>query len=82
KALAGSGRTDALDRLVDFAFAEEGYHRRQAGALLRSLDLSRANARMLAVLRDDQRRRVWAVPIEVLEELNGTADGKLIPPAA
>ncbi len=70
QAVAGSGGAGALERLVDFAFAFEGYHRRQAGRMLRTLDVAAANERFLGALEDRDRMRLWPVAIEALEELN------------
>jgi hypothetical protein len=58
--------------LGDFAFGFEGYHRRQAGRLLRRLDRSAANDRFLKALADPDRLRQRPVAIAVLEELNRT----------
>lgn len=69
-AVAGAGGAQAVGLLVDFAFAFEGYHRREAGRLLRNVDAPAASARFLDVLNDPDRLRTWQVAIEALEELN------------
>ncbi len=69
-AIAGAGGKDALERLVDFAFAFEGYHRRETGRLLRGLGVEAASMRFIEVLGDDAQIRNWPVAIEALEELN------------
>ncbi|MFQ5617534.1 MAG: HEAT repeat domain-containing protein [Rhodospirillales bacterium] len=69
-AVAGAGGARAVGPLVDFAFAFDGYHRREAGRLLRNVDVPAANARFLDVLDDADRLRTWQVAIEALEELN------------
>ncbi len=69
-AVAGAGGAQAVGPLVDFAFAFEGYHRREAGRLLRNVDAPAASARFLDVLNDPDRLRTWQVAIEALEELN------------
>lgn len=70
EAVTEGGGSDALALLVDFAFAFEGTHRREAGRLLRALDAAAASARFLEALGDTARRRTWQVAIEALEELN------------
>ncbi|MCH7487852.1 MAG: HEAT repeat domain-containing protein [Proteobacteria bacterium] len=70
RAVADARGPKAVDLLVEFAFSFEGYHRREAGRLLRDLDAARANARFLGVLGDGKRLRSWPVAIEALEELN------------
>ena len=69
-ALADGGSAQALGRLVEFAFAFDGHHRRQAARLLRRVDAAAASVRFVAVLKDKERMRVWPVAIEALEELN------------
>lgn len=69
-AVAGAGGAQAVGLLADFAFAFEGYHRREAGRLLRNVDAPAASARFLDVLNDPDRLRTWQVAIEALEELN------------
>jgi HEAT repeat protein len=79
QAVAQFGGADAVDPLVDYAFAFEGYHRREAGRLLRGLDAAAASRRFLETLGNPDRIRVWPVAIEALEELNrrdaATANG-------
>jgi HEAT repeat protein len=67
-ALAAAGAR-ALEPLIEFAFAFEGYHRREAGYLMRRVDADKACARFAAVLHEPERRREWPVAIEALEEL-------------
>jgi hypothetical protein len=64
---------DAVDRLVDFAFAFEGFHAREVGRLLIQINVSTAAKRFLEVLRDSERIRTWPVAIEALEELYAEA---------
>lgn len=71
-AVAGSRAEGTVELLADFAFAFEGYHRRQAGRALRNLDIAAANRRFLEALGDAARTRLWPVAIEALEELNHT----------
>jgi HEAT repeat protein len=70
KAVAGTGGTDAVGRIVDFSFAFEGCHGREAARLLRDLDATAASAAFADVLCDPDRKRLWSVAIEALEELN------------
>ena len=70
EAIAGTSEGSAVGPLVDFAFSFEGYHGRQAARLLRGLDASRASALFMAVLQDAERKWIWSVAIEALEELN------------
>lgn len=70
QAMAASGRAEAVARLVDFAVAFGGVHRRDAARLLRRLDPAAANARLLEALADPARKREWRSAIEALEELN------------
>jgi HEAT repeat protein len=72
QALAGAGGPGAVERLADFAFAFEGYHRRAAGRLLRRLDMAAANAHFLQALDEPELLRLRPVAIEALEELNRT----------
>ncbi|MBT3307213.1 MAG: hypothetical protein HN377_12135, partial [Alphaproteobacteria bacterium] len=80
--VAASDGDGAVESLVDFAFGFEGYHRREAGRLLRGLDADLASASFMEVLSDDARTRTWPVAIEALEELNCLADGKNEPAVA
>ncbi|MHA1158218.1 MAG: HEAT repeat domain-containing protein, partial [Alphaproteobacteria bacterium] len=73
-AVTAAGGAGATDQLIDFAFAFEGHHRRQAGRALRGLDTVAANRRFLEVLDDPDRKILWAVAIEALEELNRRDD--------
>ena len=70
EAVAGAGSEGSIDRLVRFAFAFEGYHRREAGRLLRRIDVPVASTRFVQSLADDTGKRTWPVGIEALEELN------------
>ena len=70
EALAGVAGPEDIEPLVEFAFSFEGYHGRQTARLLRGLDADRASAAFLNILSDPERRRVWSVAIEALEELN------------
>ena len=69
-AVADAGGANAINLLVDFAFAFGGYHRREAGRSLRDVDAAAASGRFLDVLNDPHRQGTWRVAIEVLEELN------------
>ena len=69
-AVAETGGDGAVERLVNFAFAFEGYHRREVGRLLRGLDAARASTGFVEALGDETRMRTWPVAIEALEELN------------
>jgi HEAT repeat protein len=70
--VAAADGAGAVDILTDFAFAFEGHHRRQAGRLLRRLDPAAATCRFMDVLDDADRKIIWAVAIEALEEINRT----------
>lgn len=70
EAIAGTGGGNAVELLVNLAFAFEGFHARPAARLLRGLDAARANTLFIDVLEDEERKRVWSVAIEALEELN------------
>lgn len=70
EAIAAAHGADALERLADFAFAFEGYHRRQTARLLREIDASAASDRFVAVLDDPEQKPVWQVAIEALEEIH------------
>ncbi|MHA1109189.1 MAG: HEAT repeat domain-containing protein, partial [Alphaproteobacteria bacterium] len=69
EAFAGVGGETAVDRLVDFAFFRNGFHKEKAALLLRGIDAIAATERFLAVLEDDERIRVWAVAILALADL-------------
>jgi HEAT repeat protein len=71
-AVAGAAQDNAVDLLVDFASSFEGYNSREAARLLRDLDAARASDLFVDVLRDPERKRIWSVAIEALEELNGS----------
>ena len=78
QAVAHGGGATAVELLGDFAFGFEGYHRRQAGRLLRRLNPTTANDRFLKVLTNHDSLRLRPVAIAVLEELNRTNE----PPVA
>lgn len=80
-AIGGAGQDAATKLLVDFAFSFEGYHSREAARLLRNLDAARASALFIEVLRDPERKRIWSVAIEALEELNGSQPIQITDPA-
>jgi len=69
RALALAGGADAVARLVDFAFAEEGMHCREAARLLRDLDRDAAARAFLRVLDAAEKERVWRIAIDALEEM-------------
>ena len=71
KALATNDTNEVVEQLIDFAFDFKGYHRREAGRLLRKLNIQDANSRLVDVLKDSGRESEWQVAIESLEELNG-----------
>ncbi len=73
EALARAEEARAVDPLVEFAFAFEGHHRREAALLLRGLDIQAANSRLVEILADPARVRERLVAIEALEELNKAA---------
>jgi HEAT repeat protein len=70
EAIAGPGGTDAVGRLVDFSFAFEGCHGREAARLLRGMDATAASDAFVGVLHNPDRKRLWSVAIEALEELH------------
>jgi HEAT repeat protein len=72
RAVAHASGARAVDLLCGFAFGFEGYHRRDAGRLLRRLDRAAANERFLEALEDHDSLRLRPVAIAVLEELNRT----------
>jgi len=70
EAIADAGGADSVMKIVEFAFSFEGYHSGQAARLLRRLDAAEASGRFMNVLRDPSQKRIWAVAIEALAELN------------
>jgi len=80
QALARGGGPDTVARLVDFAFAHDGHHRREAARLLAGIDRDAAGALFLAVLADPKRLVAWHMAIEALEELY-RAPPEATPPA-
>jgi len=75
EAIASLGGADALDHLIDFTFAFEGYHRRPAARMLRRLDPAAASDRFVDALGDLARKRLWQVAIEALEEIHRADPG-------
>lgn len=73
EAVAKAGGVGALDRLIGFAYADDGQHRREAARLLRDIDMAAANARFVEALEDGDRLRLAPIAIEALEELNRPA---------
>ncbi|MFQ5784284.1 MAG: HEAT repeat domain-containing protein [Alphaproteobacteria bacterium] len=69
EALAAVRGAEALDRLVAFAFAFDGYHHDQAARLLRDIDPAAARVRILQPLADPKRKREWRIALQVLQEL-------------
>ena len=72
EAIARRGGPNALDPLVDFAFAFDGAQRHQAARLLRMVNPFAANALFIETLEDPGRRRLWRIAIEALGEVNRT----------
>ena len=71
EALAGRGGEETtVDLLTSAVFLHDGVNRQAVGNLLRRLDPPRANAALITVLQDEDRRRSWRIAIEVLEVLN------------
>ncbi len=68
-AVARAHGTNAVDALIDFAFADDGMYRREAAQLLRDVSPDQATRRFLDVLADESRRREWLVAIDALGEL-------------
>ncbi len=71
QALARRGGADAVVRLVEFAFAYDGMHRREIAALLGGLDRSKAATEILTILGDVEQQRKWRIAIDALKELFG-----------
>jgi HEAT repeat protein len=69
EAVATRAGPNALNLLVDHAFAFVGHHRREAARLLRRLDRAAAGARFIEVLNDPKQECAWPIAIEALEEL-------------
>ena len=65
---------DAFDTLFEWAFALDGYHRRDAARLLSQINADMAAERFISILDDPGKKKVWRVSIEALEELS-TAGG-------
>lgn len=71
EALAGrGGKETTVDLLISAVFLHDGVNRQAVGNLLRRLDPPRANAALITVLQDEDRRRSWRIAIEALEVLN------------
>lgn len=62
----------ALDNLIEFTFAGNGHDRRDAARLLRGVDIPAANARFVAVLRDQDRVHERVIVLEAIAEINMT----------
>jgi HEAT repeat protein len=67
--VAEVGGKSAIDRLMDFAFFRNGFHKEKAARLLRGIDTAGATDRFLDVLDDDERMPVWAIAILALADL-------------
>ena len=80
--LAKTEKTEAIAPLVEFAVALDGFHCRESGRLLRRLNASAANAGLLGILTDEDRRIIWAAAIEALEEINRNDTTTVAEPAA
>ncbi len=72
--IAGLQDDAFIAELVDFSLAHDGYHRREGGRLLRRVNPEAANAHLLAVLKDTNRKIEWLSVIEALEEINVQED--------
>jgi HEAT repeat protein len=72
QAVARRADPEAVGLLGDFALGFEGYHRREAGRMLRRLGRATATVRFLEALDDPDNRRQRPIAIAVLEELNRT----------
>jgi len=70
QALADTAAAGVVETLVEFSFAFEGFHGREAARMLASIDRPAANALFMKTLNDEERKRYWKVAIEGLEELN------------
>jgi HEAT repeat protein len=70
KALAAQGGFGIVDRLIEFAFAFDGMHRREAARLLAALNRAEATRGFLEILRDPGRKRCWRAAIDAVEELH------------
>jgi len=69
QAVSPGADADLIRRLVNFAFEFEGYHGRDVARLLLTNNVALARSLFLDVLKDTERKRVWKVAIEALEEL-------------
>lgn len=63
---------DIVATLVDFAFAHDGCHRRDAARLLAGIDGPAAIECFIAVLNDEDRKREWSIALEALGDLGAT----------
>ncbi|MBL6931821.1 MAG: HEAT repeat domain-containing protein [Rhodospirillales bacterium] len=70
RALAETRAGGIVETLVEYAYSFEGYHGREAARLLANIDKSAANALFIEALNDEERKRIWKVAIEGLEEIN------------
>ncbi|HHK74148.1 MAG TPA: hypothetical protein ENJ57_03165, partial [Rhizobiales bacterium] len=65
---------ECFEKLARFAISHDGFHRREAGRLLRRLNPQKANAYLLKVLEDESKKMEWQSAIEALEEINKQDD--------
>jgi HEAT repeat protein len=79
EAIAAQAAPNAVQRLVDHAFAFNGYHRREAARLLRRLDRAAASGRFIEVLNDPAQGAAWPVAIEALDELHAQDPTRVSP---
>lgn len=70
QALADTAAPGVVETLVEFSYAFEGYHGRNAARMLAAIDRQAANTLFIKTLNDEERKRYWKVAIEALEELN------------
>ncbi|NQU58597.1 MAG: HEAT repeat domain-containing protein, partial [Rhodospirillales bacterium] len=70
QALADTAAPGVVETLVEFSYAFEGYHGREAARMLAAIDGPAANTLFIKTLHDEERKRYWKVAIEALEELN------------
>jgi len=73
EAVAIQGAPEAVEGLVEFALAFEGYHCREVGCLLRAMYPAAASHRLIEIVKDPDRLRVRQPAIQALSELYGPA---------